>query len=251
MYLSWNLHGLRLQQGLPAGYITRRPGSWRRPAPTSQWKGKSACILPAASSRGASAKTDARLSPDSASLEPQAGLKALETYNLDGILLALADQPLVPAAHLVHLVTIQRRTNQLIVASEYAGTVGVPALLMRAVFDDLRELKPNEGCKRVIHAHCETAGFLPCPEAEYDIDTPEDFAALAVGAPRSAWPWYARITSTLWCAEIQSAITRPPGGRFSIAHETLSASVLCETLTAAIEQHADALSSRLAEETIG
>src|ERR1041384_3944867 len=47
---------------------------------------------------------------------------------LDGAILTLCDQPLINAAILKRLGTAFYETKKLIVASEYEGTVGVPAL---------------------------------------------------------------------------------------------------------------------------
>ena len=67
----------------------------------------------------------------------QAGLAALAPEHLDGVVITLADQPFVNAAHLAHLIAAQRRSNRPIIASEYSGTAGIPALFMRPVFDEL------------------------------------------------------------------------------------------------------------------
>ena len=63
-------------------------------------------------------------------------------------------------------------------AVNQAKVVGVPVLFSRAHFEDLLALGPGEGCKGVILRHIDKAALLECPQAEADIDTPEDYARL-------------------------------------------------------------------------
>src|SRR5512137_2027685 len=53
------------------------------------------------------------------------------------VVLMLCDQPLVTPALIEQLVAAHRQGGATIVACEYAGTVGVPALFDRSVFDEL------------------------------------------------------------------------------------------------------------------
>ncbi len=108
----------------------------------------------------------------------QTGLAALAGDNLDGVILTVGDQPLVTAEHLDALIARQAATGCPVVAAEYAGTVGIPVLFMSPMFGQLRALPPDQGCKSVILANRTSGAFLACPEAEHDIDTPEDLAIL-------------------------------------------------------------------------
>jgi molybdenum cofactor cytidylyltransferase len=107
-----------------------------------------------------------------------AGVTAARERGLAGVILALADQPLVTSAVYDRLIDAQAESGQPVVASEYAETAGVPALFMASFFDHLLALKPTEGCKGLILAHPADALRIPCPEAETDIDTREDYAAI-------------------------------------------------------------------------
>lgn len=108
-----------------------------------------------------------------------AGVEAAQSHGLDGIILGLGDQPLVTADLLTRLVHEHLRTGRPIVASAYAGTVGVPVFFSRRFFTPLMELKPEQGCKGLILKHEDQAILLDCPQAEADIDTPEEYARLA------------------------------------------------------------------------
>ena len=108
----------------------------------------------------------------------QTGLAALDAEDVEAAVLMLADQVLVGPRRLRELVDTQRTSGAPIVAASYAGTVGVPACFARSAFPHLLALGPTAGCKGVILAHIEEAVLVPCPEAEADVDTPDDLARL-------------------------------------------------------------------------
>jgi molybdenum cofactor cytidylyltransferase len=105
----------------------------------------------------------------------QTGVERAQAEGLDGVILALADQPLVTPGILDRLAHTHTETGQPIVAAQYAGTVGVPVFFAREFFPNLLALKPAQGCKGVILSHAGNAIYLDCPEAETDVDTPQDY----------------------------------------------------------------------------
>jgi molybdenum cofactor cytidylyltransferase len=108
----------------------------------------------------------------------RAGISGAEIMGCDGAILSLGDQPLVTPEILKHLIEEHEETGRPIIASEYAGTVGVPAFFAREFFPQLTALLPNEGCKAMILAHLEQSIRIACPEAETDLDTPSDYQAV-------------------------------------------------------------------------
>jgi len=52
----------------------------------------------------------------------------------------------------------------------------VPVFFARSHFPELLALAPGQGCKAVILAGGSDALRVPCPEAELDVDTPDDLA---------------------------------------------------------------------------
>ncbi len=104
----------------------------------------------------------------------RAGISGADIIGCDGAILALADQPLVTPEILKHLVEEHEETGRPIIASEYSGTVGVPAFFTREFFPKLTSLLPSEGCKAVILANLDQSIRISCPEAETDLDTPGD-----------------------------------------------------------------------------
>lgn len=110
----------------------------------------------------------------------RSGITRAEELGLDGAILALADQPLITAAILARLIEEHLQTGQPIVSSQYAGTVGVPVFFAKSHFGQLLALAPDQGCKGVILRNGDQALRIDCPEAEADIDTPDDYGRLAV-----------------------------------------------------------------------
>jgi len=108
-----------------------------------------------------------------------AGVSRAAELRLEGVVLWPADQPLVTAEHLCALRENQGTSGKPIVASRYAGTVGVPVLFSRQYFPHLLRLEPAKGCKGIIMSNEESTLLVDCQAAEFDIDTPDDYASLA------------------------------------------------------------------------
>lgn len=97
----------------------------------------------------------------------------------DATILLLCDQPLVNSTLINGLLTEFRRNDASIVASQYGGTFGVPALFTRRYFAELEELR-EAGAKSIIAAAVkrQAARFVQFPGGEVDIDTIEDYKSL-------------------------------------------------------------------------
>lgn len=114
-----------------------------------------------------------------------AGLDAVETTALEGVLMTLVDVPLVSAETVRAIVEAWRRTRAPIVRPARGDTHGHPVIFDRAVLADLRRADPAEGAKPVVRRHA--AAILNVevddPGAFRDVDTPEAYAALFPGTP--------------------------------------------------------------------
>lgn len=110
-----------------------------------------------------------------------AGLDALEDSAPDaaGALVLACDQPRLTADHLRALIeAFAAQEKSSIVASEYAGVLGVPAVFPRMVFADLRALRGDRGARSLlVHPPCPIIS-MPFPGGEVDIDRPEDLSQL-------------------------------------------------------------------------
>ena len=98
--------------------------------------------------------------------------------DLDAVVLLTCDQPFVTAAVLTQLMQLHLKTEKPIVASAYAGTLGIPALFDRSCFPDLLRLKGDSGAKRIILARQHDVASFDFPAGDIDIDTAADYEKL-------------------------------------------------------------------------
>ncbi len=105
------------------------------------------------------------------------GVAWAEREGCDAVLLLVCDQPELTSSHLDRLVASHAAGGAPIVASSYAGTLGVPALFGRASFAPLLALRGTEGAKRVIRAARRLVA-IDWPAGGVDVDTQEDAARL-------------------------------------------------------------------------
>jgi molybdenum cofactor cytidylyltransferase len=92
------------------------------------------------------------------------------------ILLTLCDQPLIGPEHLRALV----ETDADLVATAYAGVVGVPAIFAPRFAGELLALRGDTGARAVIQAHRDEVIAVVCEAAAIDIDTAADYAAISL-----------------------------------------------------------------------
>ena len=96
-----------------------------------------------------------------------------------GVLLALADQPRVTAEDFRRLAAAWLRQPESIVAARHGSVTGAPAILPRCLFSDLGQLRGDTGARRLIERYASRTVCVPMPSASFDVDTPEDLAALS------------------------------------------------------------------------
>jgi CTP:molybdopterin cytidylyltransferase MocA len=100
-----------------------------------------------------------------------AGLAAVP-YQAQAALVMLVDQPQVDAAALQRLVAAWRRRPGLSAAARYLGNAGVPAVLPRRQWREVRALRGDQGARA--HLRDRHVTLVEMPEAALDVDTPED-----------------------------------------------------------------------------
>lgn len=88
------------------------------------------------------------------------------------------DQPFINASLLDKLVTLQGKKEYAVVASEYAGTAGIPAIFDKKLFPVLLQLKGDAGAKKLIMQQQENMATIPFPLGNIDIDTAADYDRL-------------------------------------------------------------------------
>jgi len=98
--------------------------------------------------------------------------------NAAAILIVLADQPLITAAHLKNLIATWSGDDSEIVASTFDGNTGPPILFPEKAFPALSELRGDSGAKKLLENNAFVVRSVDCPAAGVDVDTPADLRRL-------------------------------------------------------------------------
>ena len=97
---------------------------------------------------------------------------------LDAVLLLVCDQPFLDAHIVASLIAEWENCGKAIVASHYAGTLGVPALFDRTCFEELLALSDNSGGKALIESRDGSVASVEFEKGAIDVDTPAEFHRL-------------------------------------------------------------------------
>lgn len=96
-----------------------------------------------------------------------------------GVLICLADQPLITAYYLEKMAaTFQPGFRQILVSRSASGWTGVPALFDKFYFKELSTLGKDAGAKKIIKQHDDNVIFLEACDMLDDIDSPESYRKL-------------------------------------------------------------------------
>ncbi|MEX1168197.1 MAG: nucleotidyltransferase family protein [Hydrogenophaga sp.] len=120
------------------------------------------------------------------------GLQALSSQ-IDAVVVALADQPLICAQDIRALVNaFERRPDGCrLVQPQVAGLPGNPVVFSQSVREHILAEKPDFGAKQWQAAHPERVWRWPSANQRYrmDVDSPEDLETLALATGyRLRWP---------------------------------------------------------------
>ena len=96
----------------------------------------------------------------------------------NAVLMTMVDQPYVDAIHLKKLVDAYDPSRKMIIASAYQGTFGVPVLVDNYYFAFLKELKGDEGGKRIFVNYIKNIVEIPFIAGAIDIDEKKDLKTL-------------------------------------------------------------------------
>ena len=94
---------------------------------------------------------------------------------IKGIVILVCDQPKLSAQIIEALIDKEKQTHKPIIASQYANTLGVPALFMKSAFHKLLTLGADHGAKKIIMQNRDEVGIVEFPEGVIDLDTKEDY----------------------------------------------------------------------------
>lgn len=98
--------------------------------------------------------------------------------NVEAIVLLVCDQPFVDSRAIEQLIALREKTKKAVVASSYAGTLGVPALFDRSCAEELLGLDDADGAKSIILSNHDRVAEFPFPQGKIDIDTLADYERL-------------------------------------------------------------------------
>lgn len=96
----------------------------------------------------------------------------------ESCILTVCDQPFVTSFVFENLMKESERTKNGIAASAYSETLGTPVLFHKKYFDELLELKGQEGAKMLIKKYTNDVVSVPFEKGNIDIDTEEDYQKL-------------------------------------------------------------------------
>lgn len=106
----------------------------------------------------------------------QVAVRWAQLRELSALMLLACDQARLTAEHVLQLWAAWERAPLVPAASEYAQTLGVPAIFPSSYYPALLSLSGDRGAAKLLKAGAVTR--VPWPDGAVDLDTPEDLARL-------------------------------------------------------------------------
>ena len=113
------------------------------------------------------------------------GVERAEQIGAGSILLLLADQPCL-TTQLINRFLAENSASS-IVAARYSHVVGPPILFGSSWFEQLKNLRGDEGARHLIRGRADSITLIDWPEGAIDLDTEEDVER-AIAEGRQARP---------------------------------------------------------------
>jgi molybdenum cofactor cytidylyltransferase len=109
----------------------------------------------------------------------RAGVAALDQA-AEAVIILLGDQPLLTAETLNALIAAWKRSSSPVVAPVYAGQRGNPVLFSRALFQELLEVRGDQGGREVVQRHVGELLLVQMadPSVGLDVDTWQQYQTL-------------------------------------------------------------------------
>jgi molybdenum cofactor cytidylyltransferase len=95
--------------------------------------------------------------------------------SLRGVLIALADQPLLDRHFFNQLRNMHTGNRNRIIASSYSGEMGAPALFDKHFFSELLDLRGEQGAKALLRRHESHVIRISAGDKAIDLDTKEKY----------------------------------------------------------------------------
>lgn len=103
------------------------------------------------------------------------GMSVLEKKKYNAALIMLCDQPYVDVFLLEKMISFFEKSELPIIAAEYEGKVGVPAIFDVSLFPKLKKLEGQKGAKALIMTNLKNVEKVVFEKGKIDIDTEEDW----------------------------------------------------------------------------
>ena len=101
-----------------------------------------------------------------------------QEQDIDGILICLADQPLLTSSYYKELIRVFKTNTTPIVATKYPKKSGVPAVFSIEIARELIHLNEDHGARHLMSKYKDNIIVLDTGEQIMDIDTPETYSLL-------------------------------------------------------------------------
>ncbi len=95
---------------------------------------------------------------------------------IDAVIFLTVDMPFVSTKLINDMIekAIENPDSQ-IVACSYSKQLGIPVLFKRSLFNDLIELKGDEGAKKIVLKNKDKTTIIDFPEGKFDLDTIDEY----------------------------------------------------------------------------
>jgi len=110
----------------------------------------------------------------------KSGLQTLLNHfpEMERCFISVCDQPYLSSEVFIEMLKLADYSSKEIIAAEYAGTIGVPALFSKKYFKKLLHLSGEQGAKKIIQQNMDDVNIFTFDEGAIDIDTPSDYENL-------------------------------------------------------------------------
>jgi len=106
------------------------------------------------------------------------GLAVKHEFNSNRVLLMYCDQPLIPIFHYQALVEQSNQNPDKIVVTESENNYCLPAIFPHRFFYELTTLKDDETAIQLVESHLTEVTSIPCSQAAFSVDEPDDMRRL-------------------------------------------------------------------------
>jgi molybdenum cofactor cytidylyltransferase len=106
------------------------------------------------------------------------GVSQCLSYDLQGIMLMVCDQPYLSANTLIQMTKAAQDHPEKIISCRYSNSFGVPSLFPKQYAQKLMSLAKDQGAKKLLYQHQSSIVWVDFAQGHFDIDTPQEHQQL-------------------------------------------------------------------------